>query len=98
MRIGVKSWEMSKQSQSRLRLQVAQRLAGCAVPTKKPRIQPTASTDHREDETYDVPESNDQAHRELEVAADSSSEDCESYTSGKSLGVTTVNNPSESLA
>ena len=65
--------QLSKRSQRQLRLRVAQRLAGSAVPTKKPRIEPATSTNHRED--GDDAESSDQeAYREVEVTADSSGE------------------------
>ena len=96
---------LSKRSQRRLRLQVAQRLAGSAVPTKKPRIEPAAFPDYGEDgdDSDAAPESNDQeAHRELdsEMKADSSGEDCASYGNVEDIegGATGDDNPSESFA
>ena len=77
--------QLSKRSQRRLRLRVAQRLAGSAVPSNKPRIEPATSTNNGED--GDDAESSDQeahseAYREVEVTADSSGEG----ESGESCG------------
>ena len=70
---------LSKRSQRRLRLQVAQRLAGStvSVSTKKPRIEPTtAFTDHGAEDGDDAEDQEPQ--REVEATADSIGEDRES--------------------
>ena len=89
---------LSKRSQRRLRLRVAQRLAGSthAVPTKKPRIEPATSTDS--EEAGDDGERDEEAGRQLEVTADSSSGDSESYGNEEEGDGTGDDNPSESFA
>ena len=70
---------LSKRSQRRLRLQVAQRLAGStvSVSTKKPRIEPTtAFTDHGAEDGDDAEDQEPQ--REVEATADSIGENRES--------------------